>query len=356
MKIAITADVHLKEKEETPERWNALTDILNQLKKQGITNLIIAGDLFDADYHNYAQFDALCSNNNFKDISLHIIPGNHDPALKRANFTAPNIQIYENPTLLNFNQEKHNFFLVPYQQEKTMGDVLAKHKNKLEGSWILVGHGNWSGTIQSPNPVEPGIYMPLSKNNLKTYHPAATILGHIHKQIKESDYNLNYPGSPCGLDITETGERTFLTLDLTNLQLERIPVKTAVLFFDEDLIVYPVEKEDHFWEEKIQELKKLWDLEQGTEKNTVIRIKVRGYTADKRGLKKYFEKSFAEFSGWKGKKFDFSELSSSDNYELLKISEQVSERIRNLNLPEKEREPTKQEILSSAVKTIYQVS
>ncbi|GAI17451.1 unnamed protein product, partial [marine sediment metagenome] len=31
MKIAVTADVHLKTKEKSPERWNALSNILDKM-------------------------------------------------------------------------------------------------------------------------------------------------------------------------------------------------------------------------------------------------------------------------------------------------------------------------------------
>ena len=52
MKIAITADVHLKTGQEYPERYNALKDILDVLANEDIHTLIIAGDLFDAGSQN----------------------------------------------------------------------------------------------------------------------------------------------------------------------------------------------------------------------------------------------------------------------------------------------------------------
>ena len=43
MKIAVTADLHLKSREECPERWNALANIIDQMLTEGIKRLIIAG-------------------------------------------------------------------------------------------------------------------------------------------------------------------------------------------------------------------------------------------------------------------------------------------------------------------------
>tara|TARA_Y100000310_G_C20324759_1_gene642424 strand:+ start:549 stop:722 length:174 start_codon:yes stop_codon:yes gene_type:complete len=55
MKIAITGDVHLTRKSEHPERYNAIENIMDQLIANNIDNLIIAGDLFDADTNNYSE-------------------------------------------------------------------------------------------------------------------------------------------------------------------------------------------------------------------------------------------------------------------------------------------------------------
>lgn len=41
MKLAITADVHLRTKNETPERFNALEKIFQQIKDRDISTLII---------------------------------------------------------------------------------------------------------------------------------------------------------------------------------------------------------------------------------------------------------------------------------------------------------------------------
>ena len=61
MKIAITADIHLKTKEETPGRWDALSNILDIMLSENINTLIIAGDLFDKESQNYSDFDKFCN-------------------------------------------------------------------------------------------------------------------------------------------------------------------------------------------------------------------------------------------------------------------------------------------------------
>ena len=59
MKIAITADNHLRTREEHPERWLAFENILSQLDAAEIRHLVISGDLYDKEYDNYSEFDQI---------------------------------------------------------------------------------------------------------------------------------------------------------------------------------------------------------------------------------------------------------------------------------------------------------
>ena len=88
MKVAITADVHLANKKDYPERFNALTNILDRIQELKLDSLIIAGDLFDTSYNNYSEFDKIASK--YKDIFMHIIPGNHDPLIDNSFFDVKN--------------------------------------------------------------------------------------------------------------------------------------------------------------------------------------------------------------------------------------------------------------------------
>ncbi|MGZ5501776.1 MAG: metallophosphoesterase, partial [Nitrososphaeraceae archaeon] len=68
MKIAITADIHLKTNKEYPERYNVLKNMVDQLLEEGISTLIIAGDLFDIKSQNYSLFDELCKQEKYSQI------------------------------------------------------------------------------------------------------------------------------------------------------------------------------------------------------------------------------------------------------------------------------------------------
>ena len=171
MRIAITADVHLSTKETHPERYNALGDILGQTETEGIDTLIIAGDLFDKAFRNYAQFEQLCRQH--PKVQVHIIPGNHDPGICPGAIGGDSIHIYNAPAILELGTTV--FLLLPYERGVTMGDGVAAMQEEIDGKqWVLVGHGDFHGGLREVNPLEPGTCMPLSRTCIDRFRPRAT--------------------------------------------------------------------------------------------------------------------------------------------------------------------------------------
>lgn len=354
MKVAITADLHLAPKEDSPKRWSTFRNILEDISEREINTIIIAGDLFYKDYRNYSEFDGLA--HQYRNIYFHIIPGNHDPIINQRAFISANIIVYNETQIVNFDNSSTSFLFVPYTPEVSMGEEIASHRNMLSpGKWILVSHGDWADSIRAPNPAEPGIYMPLSKKDLKDYKPALTLLGHIHKPMDDLDYSVYYTGSPCGLDINEVGRRRYLILDTETFELESIKVDSEVIYFNETIVVYPLEDEEQYLRNEIKGIKEKWSLTLEEKSKTQIRIKVTGSSSNKRRLKEIFDEEFEDYSFWKNEEVDVLDVSDSENYELSRISEGVFEKINEKYGEEKEGEPTKQEILSKAIQKIYSV-
>lgn len=354
MKIAITSDAHLTAKKKHPERWKTLENILNDITEKNIYKIIICGDLFNDDYHNYSEFDKLTSK--YKDIGFIIIPGNHDFNLNQRAFTSQNITVYDEQVIKDFDKSNYPFLFLPYKQDISMGQEIVRFKDSvMDNEWILIGHGDWADTIKEPNPIEPGKYMPLSRRDIRNYKPALAFLGHIHKPMVDADSRVYYPGSPCGLDITETGRRQYLILDTEILEIEKVEVNSHVIYFDETVVVYPMENEEEYWKSEIKKIKNKWDLKSDEKVKAIIRINVKGYSSNKRELKRYFDSEFEDYPFWNNEEVNVSEVSDSDNYELLKISEKVSKRINELELEEKEGEPTRKDILYKAIERIYSI-
>ncbi len=349
MKIAFTADTHLRTAAESLYNYNALKDILLQMSDAGIEKLVVAGDLFDKQFSNYEEFEEFCSRYKERGMSFHILPGNHDAGIKTGSFAADNINVYDKTKLVNFEDTGLPVLFVPYLEGKTIGEEIAPYKNMLEpAGWILAAHGDWLGSSIEPNPAEPGTYMPLTKKDIIIYKPARVVLGHIHKPLDIN--NLHYCGSPVGLDINETGKRRFLILDLQNNILESRSVNTDILFFTPVLYIYPTENEKVFMEDQIAGIISGWDLTEKEIKKTKIRIKISGYTSDKRALNKIIENCFKDFKNIDNT-IDLSGVHLADNYELNEISKNVLTRIEHF--ARGCGYPAKDEIMLSALKTIY---
>ena len=349
MKIAITADVHMKTKNESPERFNAFENILDQCCEQGINNLVIAGDLFDQEMQNIGEFEALCNKSNFTEIKYHIIPGNHDPNIRQEAFSSQNIHIYSEPTWVDFDYG-WSFLFIPYIRDKAMGELIQDNiKLKTNDKWCLVGHGDWSAGLTSLNPYEPGVFMPITNRDLTIYKPDLVFLGHIHIPI-DTEY-LYYPGSPCGLDITETDYRRFLVANLETNKLESLRVQTDVIYFIDDLIILPTEDESQFVKNTIQRSIMSWGLDDSDHEKVSIRIRCRGYSSNKAKLLTTIKDSYKQFKF--NSEPDVTEALIANDLERDFLMGKVRERIEVLDWDGNDNVPSNNEILLEALHLIY---
>jgi DNA repair exonuclease SbcCD nuclease subunit len=328
VKIAITADIHLKTDREYPERFNALKNILDQLVDEGIRDLIIAGDLFDINSQNYSLFDELCKEEKYRGIDFYLIPGNHDSSITSKYFTADNIKIFDKPSFQTFGDSGCIFFFIPYLTGKSMGETIAKYREDLEGQWILIGHGDYLAGVKDPNTYEKGVYMPLGRSDIEYYAPLMVILGHIHKKVEAG--RVYYPGSPCSMDINETGRRRFIILDLGDMSISERTVNTDYIFLNEKLIVLPTENEFDDIENKIAGLIESLNLSGEETAKVRLRLKVKGYTSNRKKLKDILMESLSDFSFYNDEEPDISEVSLFDDPERTGIVGRVKEKIDSL--------------------------
>lgn len=281
MKIAITADVHLRTQTETPERYSALESILKEIQRKGIKNLLIAGDTFDKEFSNYNDFTLLCER--YKDIHFTVIPGNHDPDIKEKFFSADNIEIIDGPR--SKDMDGISILFIPFQLEKTMDEALTDYfySNKVLDRWLLMGHGDYITVNRQMNPYEPGFYMPISSKAIDKYNPIKVILGHIHKTSEFG--RVIYPGSPSGLDITETGKRKFIIYDTSTNNIEKTFVQTEKIYLIESILNYPTDNENEYLKGRINQMIESWGLPKEDLRTVKLRLIIKGFSRDLRHLK-----------------------------------------------------------------------
>lgn len=352
MKIAVTGDVHLTSGDANPERFHALENILKEMVSKKIDTLVVAGDLFDAHSQNYGEFEQLCHRDEFNQIKFLIIPGNHDPYLRPAHFSADNIEVIGEKQIKNFGSPPIPFLVLPFSRGTTMGKDIALFRNDLPPDrWVLIGHGDYLEGIRTPNPYEPGIYMPLTRKDLELYRPAAAILGHLHQPtLRRAVY---YPGTPCGLHINETGRRRFLVLNTESLNIDSLPIETDYLFLNETIVMLPVKDETAFLKRQVETLQKGWNLAPEDISRVRLRLKVRGYTTDKQNLKRTLLRQLEEFTFYdSGPELD--ELSVPDDPERLDLVSRVASYIEKMDWQPKADQPNKDDILVKALHTILE--
>ncbi len=347
MKIAITADVHLTSLKDTPERYHALKDIFQQAVSTSLDAVLISGDLFDQDFNNYSDFEELAKE--FRKLNIWILPGNHDPRVSSRSLVGKNLRIFEKAEIVKGDIL---LLIVPYQAGTTMGEAIASQVESLPPKhWVLCSHGDWLDGVRTPNPLETGTYMPLTRIDLDRYQPARVFLGHIHAR---SDGPIYYPGSPCGIDITETGKRRFLVFDSSTGEVESKPVHTDVIYHMASLLILPVEDEAVYLRKMISAEKDKWKISNDDTVRTRIRVKVRGYTQDKSALNELLLEEFKGFSFYKDESPDLSEVAVTVDQNRIMIAEKVKEKIENLELNPSSDEPDRDLILMKSLQLVFE--
>lgn len=353
--IAITADLHLTRRDQNPERFHALENILNQMQEEKVTVLFLLGDVFHENTQNYGEFEALCRDSRYRSIQFHLIPGNHDLHVSSQFFSAENITVHSQPELFSLGEKDFPFLCLPYIEEKTMGEEMIRFRDQLTPSkWILLSHGDWVEGLREPHPMEPGVYMPLTRTDVEALKPACVILGHIHKPTDRDI--VHYPGSPCALDMTETGHRRFLFLDPATGQVESRIVKTDVLFFSECLVMVPLEDEEKYIQTVFESMKKSWGIGEEDLARVRLRLEVTGYTRDKKVLAKTIRSVFQSVQFFPNGEPDLSEVSVTDERGLIEISEALRREIEMMDWPKDPYAPSRQEAFLHALKVLFGLS
>jgi DNA repair exonuclease SbcCD nuclease subunit len=351
MKIGITADLHLTLTDAYPERKNALLDILRQCAERGVQQLIIAGDLFDAPLSSYSEFEAICKTREFSQIQILVIPGNHDPSISNKQIVARNIRVFDQPTCQQLTSGWKACF-IPYREGQTMGAVLGEVLEREQTErWALVGHGDWFGSLDMPNPYEGAkTYMPLTRREIELFKPNQVLLGHIHTPKRVG--NIIYAGSPCPVTSDELGYRRFLILDTETGNVEEVRVNNDVVFLGARFVLLPAKDEQNLITQQIEQWKKAWLVGENDLDQIRLRVTAVGYSNDRGAVLKALEKGFAGFRFLDDP--DISQLRVANDAERNFIIEKFRIEIDQLDYPiGEEGQPDQDEILLQAMDLVY---
>lgn len=350
MRIAVTADLHLTSRKEHPERFAALEDILRQCGQLGVEQLIIAGDLFDHSSQNFADFEKAYNAAHPAGLAVTVIPGNHDPDLKAGALAVEGLEVVSEPSLRPAGDD-FNLLLVPYRAGTSMGEHLPPFNDQLRpGRWALVSHGDWSGGLRGADPNEPGVYMPLTRGDLAATNPAVCLLGHIHTPYDGPP--IQYPGSPCPLDINETGLRRFLIFDTETLAVTEQRVDSPRLYFNETVVMLPVQDERAYLQAELTKRMQAWGLPEGWQDRVRLRLRITGYSVDRAAVEAVAREVGAVFTFY-DEGPDLSDLNHVFDLDRIHIARQVREWIEDQAFPGGAAEPTSEDIALEALRVIW---
>ena len=348
MRIAVTADLHLRES--NPERLQNLEILVETLVSEGIGVLVIAGDLFDTADGSYGRLDALAER--FQRMQLLIVPGNHDASLRPAMFGSANIQVFTQPTLKRIGGRL--FLFLPYREGSTMGETITalRETERLKAHpWILVSHGDFS----APRPLQSGGergYFPLTRDDLARFQPARAILGHIHAPNAVTE-SVVYPGSPYPVTSDEYGRRRVLILDTGSAAISELPLEHAPELVRAEIFLIPDGREQ---EQISAQLLRILE-EPGSRSGKhggerIVRVILKGYTGSRRGLKSFVEKVLAARSVRCGG-VDLETLRISDEQRLAAVAQNVRQKVDRLELDYQGSEELRRTVLERALEMLY---
>lgn len=192
--------------------------------------------------------------------------------------------------------------------------------------------------------------MPLTRTDIEQHNPALVLLGHIH--VPHDGPLVQYAGSPCPLDINEIGLRRFLIFDSDNLTVTSERVDSPQLFFNETVVMLPVEDEQAYLRKELEQRIQAWSLPDGWEDRVRQRLRIVGYAADRPAAEAVAREVLADYAFYDDGP-DLSDLNHAVDADQIHIARQVRQWIGELVWPEGDAEPTKEDIALEALRVIW---
>ncbi len=226
MNIIHAADIHLdmplsslppeKASVRREERRKSFSSIIDYTLKSGADALIISGDLFDSPSPSEGTL-RFCANefNRLSGIPVFISLGNHDYGVRESYFPG-NVHIFP-AAFKTYDCGAFSVSGASFSREECVIPLLPpENDGKIH---ILAVHGDL--TPSSP-------YNPMDKDLLSSLGYDYVALGHIHTYNRYKQ--LVYPGCHDGGGFDETGEKGFVSCDISkgSLDVSFIPSSSRI--------------------------------------------------------------------------------------------------------------------------------
>ena len=162
-----------------------------------------------------------------------------------------------------------------------------------------------------------------------------------------------YTGSPCGLDIGETGKRRFLVYDTTDRSVVPMVVATDLLYFKESFVIVPLDNEVPLLKQEIAKRIESWNIEPSDYSKVIVRVEAIGYAMDRSAILSTLRESFDRFKYYKDEGPLIEKLSASTDRQLSAIAERTMRLIDKLEWDFGGDEPERELLKIEALQAIY---
>jgi hypothetical protein len=130
-------------------------------------------------------------------------------------------------------------------------------------------------------------------------------------------------------------------------------VDTDYLFFDEQIIILPLDDEESYVKILLDSKIKVWNVPPDQTQKVRVRIKARGYSNDRSGLVNIIRRQLQQYTFADPEQPDISQVKVSNNLLQSKIAEQVKRKIDELDLKQNPFEPDRDDIILAVMNMIY---
>lgn len=194
-------------------------------RERKVDLVLIAGDLFEAEYVNPASVSRIFSSiAELAPIPVFISPGNHDHIHSGSPYVteklSPNLHVFnrdefERVELLDIGVAVHGLaFTAPHETRQ----LLKEFPTAFDG---LVNLVLCHGAYFEGEPGQAGKYMPISLDDLQNTGADYCALGHYHRKLEawrdERGLRAAYPGSPEPLRFGHTGKHGAFIIEIDPL-------------------------------------------------------------------------------------------------------------------------------------------
>ncbi len=217
MRIAHTADVHLKDK----PTLRAMQAVIDCAASQSAEVLLVAGDLFDKDHSYQAIEGELVGILESFDGEILVLPGNHDAAfLKTRKSLSRNCRVLDSEDgIIREKLGGAELIALPFRENVTLKDYGDLGTDP--GNSILAVHGSFYTTEFFYDSEDRKAYFPVFEEDVRDRYRYVA-LGHYHRVIRKrfGRTEVVNPGSPRVTRSTDYGERLIALLDTSGWNVE----------------------------------------------------------------------------------------------------------------------------------------